>query len=76
MNVAGKIPFHHPSHFPAALGNLLRPSDTASRAPALVRSETNSDFSFRSDRSGENRFELGKASFADSNDRRNALEYP
>ena len=43
---------------------------------ALVRCETNSNFGFCSDSSGENRFELSKATFADSHDRRNTLEQP
>ena len=56
--------------------NHLLPPVGAFRAQALVGSETDSDFSFRSDRSGENRLELGEASFANSNYRRNALEQP
>src|SRR5215813_9572643 len=43
---------------------------------AFVGRETNPNLGFRCDRSSERRFELSKATFADSQDWRNALEQP
>lgn len=49
--------------------------DGAMRVDTFVYRETNSDFDFCADGSGECRLELGKAAFADSDNRRNTLEY-
>jgi hypothetical protein len=46
------------------------------REYTLVRRKTNSNFGFCGYGSGEGRLELSKASFADANNRRNALKYP
>jgi len=56
------------------LSDLVHLSGGEVRMHTLVRRESNSNFGFGGDSSGEDRLELGKASFADTHNRRNALE--